>query len=58
VTLGSPPESYSLQNMVDPVGRRIEVRVVERRLTAHEYELIALLATAPAASLPSYGNPA
>lgn len=33
--------------MVDRAGRRVEVRGVELRLTAHEYELIALLATEP-----------
>ncbi len=33
--------------LVDPAGRRVEVRGVELRLTAHEYELIALLATEP-----------
>lgn len=33
--------------MVDPAGRRVEVRGVELRLTAHEYELIALLETEP-----------
>jgi DNA-binding response OmpR family regulator len=32
---------------IDPAGRRIDVRGVELRLTAHEYELIALLATEP-----------
>jgi DNA-binding response OmpR family regulator len=33
--------------LVDPAGRRVEVRGVELRLTAHEYELIAQLATEP-----------
>jgi len=33
--------------LVDPAGRRVEVRGVELRLTAHEYELIALLETEP-----------
>ena len=33
--------------LVDRAGRRVEVRGVELRLTAHEYELIALLATEP-----------
>jgi DNA-binding winged helix-turn-helix (wHTH) protein len=33
--------------LVDPAGRRVEVRGVELRLAAHEFELIELLATEP-----------
>lgn len=33
--------------MVDPAARRVEVRGREVRLTAHEFEVIALLATEP-----------
>lgn len=33
--------------MVDPAARRVEVRGTEVRLTAHEFEVIALLATEP-----------
>ncbi|MGN6256609.1 MAG: winged helix-turn-helix domain-containing protein [Solirubrobacterales bacterium] len=33
--------------MVDPAARRVEVRGKEVRLTAHEFEVIALLATDP-----------
>lgn len=33
--------------MVDPAARRVEVRGTEIRLAAHEFELIALLATEP-----------
>ncbi len=33
--------------MVDPAARRVAVRGSEVRLTAHEYELVALLATEP-----------
>lgn len=33
--------------MVDPAGRRVEVRGNEVRFAAHEFELVALLATDP-----------
>jgi DNA-binding response OmpR family regulator len=33
--------------MVDPVARRVEVRGAEVRLAAHEFEVIAMLATDP-----------
>jgi DNA-binding response OmpR family regulator len=33
--------------MVDPAARRVEVRGAEVRLTTHEYEVIAMLATDP-----------
>jgi DNA-binding response OmpR family regulator len=38
--------------VVDPAARRVEVRGNEVRLAAHEFEVIAMLATDPAGSSP------